>query len=303
MDVLFAHVERPPPPLSQWTTLEPRLERIILRCLKKDPALRPQSAKQLQEEISPILSETRGSLPARRNPGGGTASSVDMATEPPTLEPPHPIDVSFDTEANTAAQSMTEPGRRPRAPLLIGLTIVVAALAGLAFWSFDHVQSQKGAAAAGAPASPSAASSSYARPQEAKPSSKPPRPTVAVPHAAQRPSSQMKIAPDTPVDLELRSTPAGAAVYLGDTKIATTPATVTLSASTDPTPVRFVFDGETTVVKRIRIDRPQTLNVTLASPPRPPRFRGANGGGAQAKSRKRKRSRPPVDLTEFKLRR
>ena len=49
MAVLLAHIQNPPIPPSQRTELEipADLERVILACLEKDPAQRPQSAQEL----------------------------------------------------------------------------------------------------------------------------------------------------------------------------------------------------------------------------------------------------------------
>ena len=49
MKMLMAHIDRTPVPPSQRTELPvPReLERVILACLEKDPARRPQNAREL----------------------------------------------------------------------------------------------------------------------------------------------------------------------------------------------------------------------------------------------------------------
>jgi serine/threonine protein kinase len=54
MDMYRHHVNTPPVPLSErlGRTIAPDLERVILRCLDKDPANRPQNAQELADELS-----------------------------------------------------------------------------------------------------------------------------------------------------------------------------------------------------------------------------------------------------------
>jgi len=52
--VLVAHIQTPPVPPSQRTELQipPEFERVILSCLEKDPAKRPQSAQELAQMLA-----------------------------------------------------------------------------------------------------------------------------------------------------------------------------------------------------------------------------------------------------------
>jgi serine/threonine-protein kinase len=54
--VALAHVQKTPAPVSQRTELQvpPELEEIIMRCLAKNPADRPQSAIELAHELAAI---------------------------------------------------------------------------------------------------------------------------------------------------------------------------------------------------------------------------------------------------------
>jgi eukaryotic-like serine/threonine-protein kinase len=74
MQVALAHaVEAPIPPSQRIGRPIPRdLERIILRCLEKDPEQRPQSARELLEMLQGIDWTAESSL---RRPGAATASS------------------------------------------------------------------------------------------------------------------------------------------------------------------------------------------------------------------------------------
>jgi serine/threonine-protein kinase len=55
--VITQQVTATPPPPSIHRAVPPRLERLILRCLEKDPALRPQSTYVLREELDAALAE------------------------------------------------------------------------------------------------------------------------------------------------------------------------------------------------------------------------------------------------------
>jgi serine/threonine-protein kinase len=91
VETLLEHVKTPPPPPSQRTEnpVPPELERIILSCLEKDPANRPQTAEALFETLG-VLSGPRWTLEeARRwwlrNPPG------QKRKEPPADETVAPV--------------------------------------------------------------------------------------------------------------------------------------------------------------------------------------------------------------------
>ncbi|HSM13900.1 MAG TPA: serine/threonine-protein kinase, partial [Thermoanaerobaculia bacterium] len=55
MEILTKHLKEPPlAPSQAWTAIPPDLERIILRCLEKDPAARPAGAGALLGEVARI---------------------------------------------------------------------------------------------------------------------------------------------------------------------------------------------------------------------------------------------------------
>jgi eukaryotic-like serine/threonine-protein kinase len=67
-----AHVSAtPPPPRSIQDTVDADLEDIILRCLRKNPAHRPQNARELWELLGRLLVR-----PAPPHPGGGLSVST-----------------------------------------------------------------------------------------------------------------------------------------------------------------------------------------------------------------------------------
>jgi serine/threonine protein kinase len=54
-ELVYQHVAEAPPPPSRHRAMPPDLERIILDCLAKEPAARPQSARVLGERLEAVL--------------------------------------------------------------------------------------------------------------------------------------------------------------------------------------------------------------------------------------------------------
>ena len=56
MALLLKHVQAPPPPPSSRTDrpIPPGLENLVLSCLAKDPAQRPQSARELSSRLAQL---------------------------------------------------------------------------------------------------------------------------------------------------------------------------------------------------------------------------------------------------------
>jgi serine/threonine protein kinase len=107
--VLSQQITATPQAPSAHRPVPPRLERLILRCLEKDPAARPQSVPALRDELDAALAEA---LP------GETLPAARLA--------PPPAPVTHET-----ASALEIPARRrwrlPAVAAVIGLGLVVAA--------------------------------------------------------------------------------------------------------------------------------------------------------------------------------
>lgn len=57
VSLMVKHVQEPPPRPSELAPVPPRLEALILACLEKDPARRPESARQVADELAAIARE------------------------------------------------------------------------------------------------------------------------------------------------------------------------------------------------------------------------------------------------------
>ena len=56
-ELIYQHMSEPPEPPSRHRAMDPELERIILSCLEKDPAKRPESAKELGRLLDLVVRE------------------------------------------------------------------------------------------------------------------------------------------------------------------------------------------------------------------------------------------------------
>jgi eukaryotic-like serine/threonine-protein kinase len=91
MEVLTKQVTLAPDPPSLYASIPPALDQLILRCLAKDPAARPQSAHELGAALEALF--TTSSLPlAASTPAVGvsTTLSASAAEVPPAPGPPGP---------------------------------------------------------------------------------------------------------------------------------------------------------------------------------------------------------------------
>ncbi len=109
-ELIYQHMSEVPEPPSRHRAIDPELERIILACLEKDPAKRPESAKELGRLLNLVLREGSGPVTqprtavvtARPSAAIGTTmgQSVGEVALPP---PPAPKRVAALAAAGAAA--------------------------------------------------------------------------------------------------------------------------------------------------------------------------------------------------------
>jgi serine/threonine-protein kinase len=97
MDVLLAHATDAPPRFAElglagW--VPPAVEAVVQDCLAKDPADRPQTARDLAERLETAVAQAVREAEARVRPGEGSAELVPLAaadeTPLPSLATPAP---------------------------------------------------------------------------------------------------------------------------------------------------------------------------------------------------------------------
>jgi serine/threonine-protein kinase len=82
--LLMAHASEPPPPLRQKRPdLSPELEAVVMSALEKDPARRPQTAREFARLFEEALGSDRASAPAIEREGAFSRISVPIGEEPP----------------------------------------------------------------------------------------------------------------------------------------------------------------------------------------------------------------------------
>ncbi len=88
IETVTAHIHMPPPRPSELVELPAELEALILRCLEKDPADRPQSIADLQAELTRISRQMLGDVMLRTtgngHPSAGLLTPVRRTPVPPS---------------------------------------------------------------------------------------------------------------------------------------------------------------------------------------------------------------------------
>ena len=87
--ILAAHVTAAAEPVTTHRTMPPALAALVMRCLEKRPADRPQSAEELITQLEAVLTPSGGITPTATHAGGGrgraplaTAPAGDRARRP-----------------------------------------------------------------------------------------------------------------------------------------------------------------------------------------------------------------------------
>jgi eukaryotic-like serine/threonine-protein kinase len=151
---MLAHVNRPPPPLSQRAVVPKELEAVVACSLSKDPAKRPPSAREMALRLEALLPPTedhdgpaRQASPPPRTPGPPPTSPSPAQFSPapgPTRAGGRPSlreKLFAETplakkDAAAAAPSAATPGPVARASaLLVGLAL--AGATGFALFHLD----------------------------------------------------------------------------------------------------------------------------------------------------------------------
>ena len=269
-DLIIAHVSHPPPePLNLAPSLSPEARRILLACLAKDPAARPQSMTELATALAgagagdlvqlrnPVrLLETmdaRASSPSARSPAGLNAPRLAATTPMP---PPQPTPISVGgtrvlqtgpTTFGGSASQITEPRPPPRAK---GRSILVAALgATLIGATLLVLRNFNGGTAPPSPTSfPAAATEPAAAPERIR--SGEPRPDRA-----------------TNVSIDLAGLPAGAQVRL-DGELVTLP--IAVRRGLESHRIQVDADGFAPLLLSVDAATDRTLTVEMKKLPQAP---------------------------------
>jgi serine/threonine protein kinase len=138
-ELLYQHMSEPPEPPSKHRPIDPELERIILSCLDKDPAKRPQTAKELGRMLDLALHEGPGPIAQVRTamltaqPQSGPVTTMRQSVGELEALPPTP----------TQAQA-----KKRKAGLAIGATAAVVMIGGILLMK-SHSTPQEPTAAPG----------------------------------------------------------------------------------------------------------------------------------------------------------
>jgi serine/threonine-protein kinase len=102
MQVVMRHVNEPPRPPSDFLPVNPDLEHIIMRALKKWPSERQQSAEELAFELLSVLPKVTGGA-AQAEPENGNQKTL-------VLEPGPPVPQAAPAQPRPAAGAPQRPG-------------------------------------------------------------------------------------------------------------------------------------------------------------------------------------------------
>ncbi len=135
--VVTKHLTEPPVPLSRLRLIQPGLEAVVLDCLAKDPARRPQTVGDLWLRLEPELEDWAAPAVAARGKGAGigagrplpTATSLETAQVPAAGSR---VTVSPVPGVNTVEAPGEWPGGRAAA--VAGAIAVVVAMVGVGIY-------------------------------------------------------------------------------------------------------------------------------------------------------------------------
>jgi serine/threonine protein kinase len=110
LGVVLQHIDAEPPrPSSVAPGVDPKLEAVCLRCLKKDPAERFASAREMRAALSPE---------SMRPPGLGPDALADLLPKIPRSKTPSAPDLGLSSRGSEAHQGGSAKGRPGTSPQL-----------------------------------------------------------------------------------------------------------------------------------------------------------------------------------------
>ena len=135
----FAHLclaiaNTPPPPFSESAPdrdIAPAVEELVLQCLKKDPAKRPQTIAEVRRRFLEVVD------PART--GHGARPDLSGTLRPGTLSPGNSASLaplsSRSGAWQTGPSTTTAPARRGPTAIVVGALLVLIPVAAFAIWT------------------------------------------------------------------------------------------------------------------------------------------------------------------------
>ena len=135
LDSLNKIVHAPTPPVTETNPHVPSgLERIVRRCLMKDPEKRYQSIKDVAIELEELQHELKSEAP-----GGDHTQSAPQTTRTTGA----PVTIPVEARATSSAEYLVGEIKRHRVGVVIALSAVVVAIAGVAFLLYKFVGSNR----------------------------------------------------------------------------------------------------------------------------------------------------------------
>ena len=117
-ELIYQHMSEVPEPPSRHRPMDPELERIILACLEKDPAKRPESAKELGRLLDLAVRE-------------GTEPVAQLRTAVVTARPSAATGTTMGQSIGEVVVAPARAGRRGAALLAAGAAALVVLVAGV----------------------------------------------------------------------------------------------------------------------------------------------------------------------------
>ncbi len=141
-ELIYQHMSEPPEPPSRHRPMDPELERIILACLEKDPAKRPESAKELGRLLDLVVHE-------------GTEPVTQLRTAVLTPRPSAAVGTTMGQSIGEVVVAPARAGKRGTALAAAGAAALVVVVGG--FLLMRNSATTRAPVASPAPAPPVAA--------------------------------------------------------------------------------------------------------------------------------------------------